>query len=291
LLQKSHFPLNVPYRLARKIKKNSLDDPIFKQFIPLKDEAIINPQFVLDPVEDTTFCKSQKLLQKYKKRALLLTTSACAMHCRYCFRQNFSYETVTKGFEKELQLIQEDKTLQEVILSGGDPLSLSNKDLKALLISLDKIPHLKRIRFHTRFVIGIPERVDEELLSILHNTKKQIYFVIHCNHPTELDSDIIYYLDKVKKLSIPILCQTVLLKGVNDDKDTMLNLCEQLIDNGIIPYYLHQLDKVQGASHFEVEKSKGLEIISELRKELSGYGVFSYVEEIANKESKLPILQ
>lgn len=291
MLQKSPFPLNVPYRLASKIKKNSLDDPIFKQFIPLKDEAIINPQFVLDPVEDATFCKSQKLLQKYKKRALLLTTSACAMHCRYCFRQNFSYETEVKGFEKELQLIQEDKTLQEVILSGGDPLSLSNKDLKTLLTSLDKIPHLKRIRFHTRFVIGIPERIDEELLSILLNTQKQIYFVIHCNHPIELDSDIIYYLDKVKKLSIPVLCQTVLLKGVNDDKDTMLNLCEQLIDNGIIPYYLHQLDKVQGASHFEVEKNKGLKIISELRKELSGYGVFSYVEEIANKESKLPILQ
>jgi EF-P beta-lysylation protein EpmB len=290
ILKNSPFIFNLPLRLAKKIKKNCLEDPIFKQFIPLTCENIPNPDFVNDPVSDQSFCRSARLLQKYKHRALLLCSSACAMHCRYCFRQNFPYERKSSTFDEEIDLIKNDTSIKEVILSGGDPLSLSNLAIKNLMTKLDKIEHLKRIRFHTRFVIGIPERIDELLLETFQNVTKQIYFVIHVNHPIELDKDVISYLKKIQKLQIPILSQTVLLKGVNDNLNILKDLCEILVDNGIIPYYLHDLDPVKGASHFKVAKERGIELVQKLREEISGYGVFQYVSEIPFKKSKMPII-
>src|SRR3989339_317536 len=162
ILKKSTFPLNLPLRLVEKAEKATLEDPILKQFLPSFEELQSNPKFVLDPVQDHTFRKeNSKLLQKYQGRALLIATSACAMHCRYCFRKNFDYEVQNKDFSSELSIIKQDTSLKEVILSGGDPLSLSNESLLNLLQKLDSIPHLKRIRFHTRFPIGIPERIDQ----------------------------------------------------------------------------------------------------------------------------------
>src|SRR3990167_3940877 len=187
ILQKPHFPLNLPRRLASKIKKNCLDDPIFRQFVPLEEEAIVSPGFVKEPLQDQRFLKTKKILQKYKGRALILTTSACAMNCRFCFRQNFPYEKETLGFAEEIAYLQKDPTLSEVILSGGDPLSLSDELLQELFTSLDAIPHLQRIRFHTRFPLGIPERIDDSFLTVLAASSKQIFFTIHCNHPRELD--------------------------------------------------------------------------------------------------------
>ena len=155
LLFDSKFVLNLPVRLAEKIQKNCIDDPIFKQFVPLQEEKEEKPGFGLDPVQDQSFQKGSKLLHKYDSRALVLTTSACAMHCRYCFRQNFPYETKVKGYEVELEYLQKHKEIEEVILSGGDPLSLSDEKLKDLVAEIEKISHVKRLRFHTRFVIGI----------------------------------------------------------------------------------------------------------------------------------------
>jgi EF-P beta-lysylation protein EpmB len=221
---------------------------------------------------------------------LLICTSACAMHCRYCFRQNFDYETENKGFAEELAMIAEDSSLHEILLSGGDPLSLSNTSLKALIEALAKIPHLKRLRFHTRFPIGIPERIDDEFLDILEKTRFQTWFVIHTNHPQELDKDIFQALKKVQKLGIPVLNQTVLLKGVNDNLETLKKLCETLVDQGILPYYLHQLDRVQGSHHFEVAEERGHELIEELLKEIAGYAVPKYVREISGEPSKTPLL-
>src|ERR1700722_846358 len=239
LAYKNSFPLNLPRRLAEKIEKSTLDDPILRQFVPFKEEAEKSDSFVKDPVGDCQATLSPKCLQKYDGRVLLLTSRACAMHCRYCFRQNYAYPPLQTGFAPELKLIQQDTTLKEVILSGGDPLSISNSQLKELFGGLATIEHLKRIRFHTRFPIGIPERIDEEFLHILEESPLQVWFVIHCNHPRELDHDILSALKKIQKLAIPVLNQSVLLKGVNDSIDTLQKLCEKLIDHGIFPYYLH----------------------------------------------------
>lgn len=289
VLQKSPFPLNLPLRLAQKIEKKKLDDPILKQFIPLKKELIEKEGFVQDPVCDKTFGRESKLLHKYNGRALLLASSACAMHCRYCFRKNFPYETERKFFTPEIETLQKDSSIQEVILSGGDPLSLSDEDLQKLLSLLEQIPHVKRIRFHSRFPIGIPERINEQFLSLLAEGKKQYFFVIHTNHPKELDDDIFFALKKIQKLGIPVLNQSVLLQGVNNSTETLKDLFMRLSDHGVLPYYLHQLDPVTGASHFAVSEEEGKKLMRELSKCLSGYSLPKYVKEVPGNPSKTPI--
>lgn len=284
----SSFPLNLPKRLAEKIEKGNLHDPILKQFLPAEEEEKAPISFVEDPVSDTSFQKTHRLLQKYNGRALFITTSACAMHCRYCFRQNYPYDGNT-NFEKEIDLIRNDPTLHEVILSGGDPLSLSDATLKRLINELSTIPHLKFLRFHTRFPIGIPERITDELLEVLKGCPFQVVFVIHVNHPRELDEDIFAALEKVGSLGIPLLCQSVLLSEVNDDLPTLKELFLSLASHGILPYYLHQLDKVKQAHHFEVPVEKGLKLMEALRKEVPGYVLPKYVQEIPFEGSKVEV--
>lgn len=290
IFQKPRFILNLPMRLAQKIQKGTLDDPILKQFLPTQSEQTQASGFFSDPVQDITFRKGAKLLHKYEGRVLLVTTGACAMHCRYCFRQNFDYDVEDKTFHEELKAIEDDASIKEVILSGGDPLSLSNRQLQALLFQLKEISHVKRIRFHSRFPIGIPERIDDQFLEILEQLPQQVWFIIHCNHPNELDADVIFHLKKLQKIGVTLLNQSVLLKGVNDNFETLKKLCEGLADQGILPYYLHQLDRIQGAAHFEVSKEKGIELIEGLRKCLSGYAVPNYVQEIPGELSKTPII-
>lgn len=288
ILKHPNFSLSIPLRLAKKIEKNCLSDPILLQFLPLQKEALQLPGFVKDPVGDLCSQKEGKLLHKYQGRVLLICTSVCAMHCRYCFRQNFNYAVQDKSFIDELKLIEEDETISEVILSGGDPLSLSDEMLQKLLKSISQIPHIKRIRFHTRFPIGIPERITESFLSLL-DLPQQIWFVVHVNHFLELDDDVLSALKRIQKLGIPVLCQSVLLKGVNDSLDVLKTLSEKLVDNGILPYYLHQLDRVQGAAHFEVDAIEGRHLIQNLTKQLSGYAVPKYVREISGEPNKTAI--
>lgn len=289
LLQKPDFPLNVPRRIASKMQKGTLDDPIAKQFLPhiLEDED--NTGFSYDPNEEKLHQLAPKMLKKYEGRTLIISTSACAMHCRYCFRQNFPYETTDKSFAKELEQIRSDSSIFEAILSGGDPLSLSDRRLGELLHAIEQIPHVKIIRFHTRFPIGIPERIDSDFLALLKSIKKQIVFVVHVNHPRELDEEVLTALKKVGRLGIPILSQSVLLQGVNDHIDILVSLFQRLSQNGIIPYYLHQLDRVRGSSRFEVDQKKGAALIEEVRKRLPGYAVPQYVKEIPGMLSKTPL--
>jgi len=285
ILHAPSFPLNMPRRLAEKVEKGVLTDPILRQFLPTMQEVNPIEGFSSDPVLESFFQKTPRLLQKYAGRALLVCTSACAMHCRFCFRQNYSYEA-EKNMQKELDTICNDPSIFEVILSGGDPLSLSDERLGSLIDSLDKIPHLKLLRFHTRFPIGIPERITEKFLAILEKSRLQTIFVLHTNHPRELDRDV---LSALKKIQTPLLSQTVLLKGVNDNKETLKELFLKLSCHGIIPYYLHQLDRVQQASHFEVPIETGKKLIQELRGCLPGYAVPTYVQEIPFKKAKTPI--
>lgn len=285
-----NFPLNLPYRLAQKMKKGTLDDPLFRQFVPLLDEEVMSLGFTEDPLEESKRRPSLKLLHKYHGRVLLLCTSSCAMNCRYCFRRHFDYEQGSKIFTNELNYIRDDTSIQEVILSGGDPLSLSNQSIESLLKEIFLINHVKKIRFHTRFPIGIPERIDEGLIEIFKEAPIQIIFVIHCNHPNELDDHLFNYISKIQKLGVVVLNQSVLLKDVNDNVETLFDLFKTLSDHGILPYYLHQLDRVQGAAHFEVSEEKGVELICQLRTLLPGYAVPRYDREDPEKLSKTIIL-
>lgn len=278
------FPLNIPLRLAKKIDWGNPLDPIFLQFVPLSLEG--KRKGLLDPVQDQSFQKSSKLLHKYASRALLLSTSACAMNCRFCFRQNFPYEKEAKNFHSELKYLQEHPEILEVILSGGDPLSLSNRKWEEIITSLEDISHIKVLRIHTRFPLGIPERIDDEWLQIIGSSRLQVVFLLHVNHAKELDQEIFSALKKVQALGVPILSQTVLMHKVNDSIKALEELFLLLIQQGIIPYYLHQLDPVQGACHFEAEIAKGLELIEQLRNRLPGYAVPRYVQEIPGKPSK-----
>jgi len=279
------FPLSLPIRLATKIKKKDIQDPILLQFLPLKKEIEKQKKsFSKNPLKENKFQKN-RILKKYEKRLLLLTCNTCCMNCRFCFRRNFFINSPI-NFNKELLYIAKDTNIEEVILSGGDPLSLNNQQLKMLFSSLNKIDHLKRIRIHSRFFIGIPERLNDELLFIFASLKKQCYFVTHINHFQELDDDIINVFKKLQAIKIPVLCQSVLLKDVNDDIQILSRLYTALINNGIIPYYLHQLDKVFGASHFETTKITGKNLIKSLLSLVPGYGVPRYVQEIPYKKSK-----
>lgn len=288
ILSNPQFPLNIPLRLAEKIEKRTLDDPILRQFLPLKVEKIVYPGFIEDPVGDQKCRLEPKLLHKYEGRVLIVCTSACAMHCRFCFRQNFAYDVSdeNKKFEKEIQYIQNDKTIQEVILSGGDPLSLSDERLGQLLDQIGQISHVRRIRMHTRFPMGIPERIDENFLALLQEIPQKLFVVLHVNHPKELDHEVCLSIQRLQKQGVVLLSQSVLLKDVNDDILTLKALYEQLVDIGVVPYYLHQLDRVQGAMHFEVCEQTGKELIDQLMECLPGYAVPKYVKEISGEPSK-----
>lgn len=279
------FPVNIPRRLVNKMEKGNPNDPLFLQFVPQKLEGL--PVGIDDPVGDLAARQTRCLLHKYQGRALLTVTSACAMHCRYCFRKEFPYFN-GGSFSEELCVIKNDPSIREVILSGGDPLSLSDKNLGRLLSDLDAITHIKLIRFHSRFPIGIPERITASFLSLLE-TRAQVWFVVHINHPRELDDDVIAGLKKIQKCGVPVLNQSVLLRGVNDTFEVHKELLEKLIMAGIQPYYLHQLDPVTGSLHFEVPVEEGLELIDRLRAALPGYAIPEYVQEIAGATSKSPI--
>lgn len=289
LLSTKQFPLNLPRRLAEKIVKGTLDDPIFKQFVPVVDESISSVGFSSDPVGESPCRKSDRLLQKYQGRVLLVCTSACAMHCRFCFRRHFDYAVGNKIFEQELGLIAADPSINEVILSGGDPLSLDNDVLQGLFDSLDNMSHIRKVRFHTRFPVGIPERIDEGFVKMLEKSSKQVWFVLHSNHAKELDEDVFTALKNIQKLGIPVLNQCVLLKGVNDTPEAMIELCMRLVDNGISPYYIHQLDRVDGSAHFEVDEDAGKRLVEVIAKHLPGYAVPRYVKEVAGMPNKVGI--
>lgn len=289
IVKRPRFALNLPFRLASKIQKGNLEDPILIQFLPTSEESKRDTGFVDDPVGDSLCRKSSKLLHKYRGRVLLVCSSACAMHCRYCFRQNFDYDVQGKAFDQELQMIEADPSINEVILSGGDPLSLDDRILSNLLQRLSKIPHVRKVRFHTRFPVGIPERIDAAFLTMLSEIPLQFWFVIHTNHPIELDEDVLAAIRSIQKLGIPVLNQSVLLKGVNDCIEVLTTLYGMLADHGIFPYYLHQLDRVQGAAHFEVPESQGKRLLEELATRLPGYAVPKYVKEIPGAAGKTMI--
>jgi EF-P beta-lysylation protein EpmB len=243
-------------------------------------------------VGDASATLQAGVLQKYAGRALLITTGACAVHCRYCFRRHYPYEDkghFAKQISNNISLIQEDTSISEVILSGGDPLSLSDARLAELITQLETIPHLQRLRIHSRFPVVEPQRVTPELLKLLRNTRLSVIMVLHINHAQEIAQDTAQAIKKLHDQQIILFNQSVLLKGVNDALHILQELSETLIEHHIIPYYLHMLDRVQGSAHFEISEQAALALHQQLRERLPGYMLPRLVREVAGEKSKSAI--
>ena len=283
------FPLRVPQSYINKMNFGDVDDPLLRQVFPLIDEALNVENFVTDPVGDSLATTAPGILQKYYGRALLVTTGACAIHCRYCFRRHFPYgdsNPLAGQWLQTLATLREDTTINEVILSGGDPLVLSDSKLASMVADIEKLSHIKRLRIHTRLPIVLPERVDHYLLNWIQETSLQVIMVIHANHANEIDGEVEDAMNKLRVANCQLLNQAVLLKGVNDNAATLYDLSERLSDINVQPYYLHLLDPVAGASHFDVSEQDGIELISQLRTMLPGYLVPRLVREQQGKASK-----
>lgn len=287
------FPLLVPESFLARMQRGNIEDPLLRQVLPLDAEFDEVSGFVADPVDDEAARRAPGLLQKYAGRALLIITGACAVHCRYCFRRHYPYAEEPRqltDWEPAFQAIENDASLQEVLLSGGDPLMLTDARLSAFLDRLEAIPHLRRLRIHTRLPIVLPSRITTELIERLQSSRLTVFVVLHANQPNELVGDCADMVRQLVRSGITTLNQAVLLRGVNDDIESLTMLCERLIDLGVLPYYLHQLDRVQGAAHFAVPDEAGLSLIKELRQRLPGYAVPEFVREVAGAASKLPVV-
>jgi len=286
------FPLRVPRPYLQRMTAGDPRDPLLLQVLPLHAEHSTPAGFIDDPVGDLDAMKVPGLLHKYHGRVLLITTGACAIHCRYCFRRHFPYSGGQLGGQARaaaLAYIRADRSISEVILSGGDPLSLSDGKLAALAADLDGIPHLQRLRIHTRQPIVLPQRVDDRLTDWMSSSRLKIVMVVHANHPQELDSQVGEALREVSRCGVQLLNQSVLLKGINDDSDTLAELSETLLAYGVLPYYLHLLDPVRGAAHFQLDRSDAVALHQRLRDHLPGYLVPRLVTEIAGRASKTSV--
>ena len=287
-----HFGLKVTAPYLARIRTADPADPLLRQVLPISAELDEKQGFSSDPVGDLAAMQSPGLLHKYHGRALLLATPACGIHCRYCFRRAFPYADANPGrddWQLALAGIEADPDLAEIILSGGDPLSLSDQRLATLSQRLADIPHVRRLRIHTRLPVVAPSRVDAALCAWLSGSRLQTVVVLHINHAREIDVEVAEACARLRDSGATLLNQAVLLAGVNDDIDTQTSLSERLFETGILPYYLHQLDRVAGAAHFEVTDARACQLLDSLREALPGYLVPRLVREEAGGTSKQPI--
>jgi len=282
------FPLLVPRGFVTRMEPGDAHDPLLRQVLPLAAEEEPSQRVSADPLHESDAVIAPGLLKKYPGRVLLLTTNACAMHCRHCFRRCRS--EAVGDWQPALEAIAADDTLHEIILSGGDPLCCDDEALAGLAERLSAVRHLQRLRIHSRLPVAIPERVTDALIDWLTDTRLTPILVLQVNHPREIDDPCAEALRRLVRSGIPVLNQSVLLRGVNDSDETLADLCERLIDLGVLPYYLHQLDRVRGAVHFEVPEREGQALIQALRGRLPGYAVPRYVREVPGQTGKTPLL-
>ena len=284
----SRFPLRVPRGFVARMRPGDPRDPLLLQVLPAQAEDEVVPGYTSDPVGDLASLRAPGLLHKYAGRALLITTGACAIHCRYCFRQAFPYSEHHE-LDTALATIAADKSLHEVILSGGDPLVLGERRLGDMLSSVAAIPHVERIRLHTRVPVVLPERVDGTLLRQLGSLPKPVVIVIHVNHARELDNGVIAALRSLGGVCAALLNQSVLLRGINASVADLHELSVTLFRAGVLPYYLHQLDAVAGAARFAVPDDQARQLVASLGATLPGYLVPRLVREIEGRSSKTPL--
>jgi EF-P beta-lysylation protein EpmB len=289
---KQPFRTRVPRAFAQKMRPGDLNDPLLLQVLAQRLEGEITSEFMQDPVGDRASEAVPGLLHKYQGRALVITTGACAVHCRYCFRRHFPYADASLNDERLAQLVahlRADNSIEELLLSGGDPLSLDTSKLARITDALRSVPQLKRLRIHTRVPVVLPDRVDDQLCHWLSALPWRTVVVLHVNHAQELATDTAQAFAKLARAGVSLLNQAVLLRGVNNSVAALKQLSERLFEQGVLPYYLHLLDRVAGAAHFEVSKAEGRALMQELRSQLPGYLLPRLVQELAGEASKTPV--
>jgi len=283
------FQLRAPKSYVERIQKYNPKDPLLLQILPSSHEENATEGYLKDPVGDLQSIKTPGLLQKYNGRALLLATSRCAIHCRYCFRRHFPYSIQNPRHDSWMQALQElqrDTSIVEVILSGGDPLVLDDSELEKLISKLESIEHIKRLRIHTRLPVAIPKRINDQLLNWISNSRLKVIMVLHINHAQEINTQLKNNLKNLANINCTLLNQSVLLRNINDQSSSLIDLSEALFNAGVLPYYLHLLDKVDGAAHFDVPEENARKLMREISKHLPGYLVPKLVKEIQGKCSK-----
>jgi L-lysine 2,3-aminomutase len=286
------FPLRVPRAYVARMRKGDPHDPLLRQVLPLAEEGRVVPGFGSDAVGDLDALVGAGVLHKYEGRALLVATGSCAVHCRYCFRRHFPYaeETAARNrWRDAVDRVRARPDVTELILSGGDPWSLATHKLAELTAALAEMPHVRRLRIHTRLPVVLPSRVDDELLAWVRALPIPVVVVIHANHAAELDDAVASALARLRAAGATLLNQSVLLRGVNDTVAALVQLSERLMADGVLPYYLHLLDRVAGTAHFEVDEARGIALLQSLRAQLPGYLVPRLVREQPGATSKLPV--
>ena len=286
------FPLRVPRGFIARMETGNTHDPLLRQVLPLHAETRLQPGYLRDPLNELHAMPVPGLLHKYPGRALFTLTGACAIHCRYCFRRHFPYSAanpVASSWENAFDYLAGHTEISEIILSGGDPLLLPDARLQAVAQQLAAIPHIRTLRLHTRMPVVLPERIDGRLLGWLADYSRRVVMVVHCNHPQEIDNTVISAMDRLSRAGVMLLNQSVLLKGINDNAATLIHLSEALFAAGVLPYYLHQLDRVQGAAHFEVDDKTARSLMDAVHAALPGYLVPRLVRDLPGFPGKWPL--
>jgi EF-P beta-lysylation protein EpmB len=283
------FPLRLPKPYLNRIRKGDPDDPLLRQVLPLGAERLHVPGYVTDPLAEMAANHHDGLIHKYKGRVLLILTGACAINCRYCFRRHFPYDDNRLGpeqWQQVLEYLRQQPQVNEVIFSGGDPLATSDKRLARMIRDLADIPHLSRIRVHSRLPVVIPQRVTDSLIDALTGTRLQPVMVLHANHANEIDAEVDLAVNRLKRAGVTMLNQSVLLRGVNDSVEALQALSERLFAAGVLPYYLFVLDAVAGAAHFDVSDNEAKALMQALQAELPGFLLPRLAREIPGRPSK-----
>lgn len=286
------FSLRVPRPFVARMRRGDPADPLLRQVLPGAPELRPSPGYSDDPLAEAQANPVPGVVHKYRGRLLLIAAGQCAVNCRYCFRRQFPYgdnHLNRSQWQRALDYIRACGELREVILSGGDPLVLNDRQLAWLAGELAAIPQLDKLRIHSRLPVVVPSRVTEELLEWFSGSHLKPVLVLHCNHANEIDAEVLAALQRLRQAGVTLLNQAVLLRGVNDDADALEQLSEALFAAGVLPYYLHQLDRVQGAAHFEVDDARALQLVEQLRHRLPGYLVPRLVREIPGEASKTPL--
>ena len=284
------FPVRVPMPFVQRMEKGNINDPLLMQVMPREEEFVEQTGYFTDPLEEHDTV-AEGLLHKYKHRVLMIVKAGCAVNCRYCFRRHFPYQDNSPNklrWHSALNYIKDHSEINEVIFSGGDPLMANDDHLNWLITQLETIEHVKRLRIHTRLPVVIPQRLTHELINTLVKSRLKVTTVLHINHPNEIDQQLMDAVELLRQVRIPVFNQSTLLKGVNDDADTLCQLSERLFDNGVQPYYLHVFDKVQGAAHFDLPRAEVTQLVKQMMATLPGFLMPKVVSEIAGEASKTP---
>jgi len=286
------FPLRVPRSFAARMQPGDVNDPLLQQVLPLGQELLAAPGYNSDPLEESNANPHPGLIHKYRGRVLLIVSSNCAINCRYCFRRHFPYQDNKPGrqdWQSVLDYIAADASITEVIYSGGDPLAAADRQLSWMTEQVAAIPHIKRLRIHSRMPVVVPSRIDQQCLAWLSSHRLQTVMVLHANHANEINGEVAEAVTRLRNAGITLLNQTVLLRGINDSAAALAALSERLFEIGVLPYYLHLLDKVTGASHFDLDEARAKALHRELLSQLPGYLVPRLVREEPDAPSKLPV--